>query len=39
MVVDELARRREATFKSKFNGRLCETRLESRVALLGRRAT
>jgi PTH1 family peptidyl-tRNA hydrolase len=35
MVVDELARRREATFKSKFNGRLCETRLgESRVALL-----
>ena len=35
MVVDELARRREATFKSKFNGRLSETRLgESRVALL-----
>jgi PTH1 family peptidyl-tRNA hydrolase len=35
MVVDELARRRDVTFKSKFNGRLCETRLdESRVALL-----
>ena len=35
MVVDELARRREATFKSKFNGRLSEMRLgESRVALL-----
>ncbi len=35
MVVDELARRREATFKSKFNGRLSELRLgESRVALL-----
>ena len=35
MVVDELARRREATFKSKFNGRLSEVRLgESRVALL-----
>ena len=35
MVVDELARRCDATFKSKFNGRLCETRMgESRVALL-----
>ena len=35
MVVDELARRREATFKSKFNGRLSEMRLgEARVALL-----
>ena len=35
MVVDELARRRDATFKSKFNGRLCETRMgASRVALL-----
>ena len=35
MVVDELARRREATFKSKFNGRLSELRVgESRVALL-----
>jgi peptidyl-tRNA hydrolase, PTH1 family len=35
MVVDELARRREATFKSKFDGRLCETRMcDSRVALL-----
>ena len=35
MVVDELARRCEATFKSKFDGRLCETRVnDSRVALL-----
>ena len=35
MVVDELARRRDATFKSKFSGRLCETRMgDSRVALL-----
>jgi PTH1 family peptidyl-tRNA hydrolase len=35
MVVDELARRLEAPFKSKFDGRLCETRMkESRVALL-----
>ena len=35
MVVDELARRCEATFKSKFDGRLCETRMsDSRVALL-----
>ena len=35
MVVDELARRRDAAFRSKFNGRLCETRIgESRVALL-----
>jgi len=35
MVVDELARRRGASFRSKFNGRLCETRMgESRVALL-----
>ena len=35
MVVDELARRCDATFKSKFNGRLCETRMgDSRVALL-----
>jgi len=35
MVVDELARRHEATFKSKFNGQLSETRLEdARVALL-----
>jgi PTH1 family peptidyl-tRNA hydrolase len=35
MVVDELARRHEATFKSKFNGRMCETRMgDSRVALL-----
>ena len=28
MVVDELARRREASFKSKFNGRLAETRFD-----------
>ena len=35
MVVDELARRSEGTFKSKFNGRLCETRVRgARVALL-----
>lgn len=35
MVVDELARRRDASFKSKFNGRLAETRLEGhRLALL-----
>ena len=35
MVVDELARRYGATFKSKFNGRLSETRVgEARVALL-----
>ena len=35
MVVDELARRREASFKAKFNGRLCETRLDGhRLALL-----
>ena len=35
MVVEELARRHGATWKSKFNGRLAETRIgESRVALL-----
>jgi PTH1 family peptidyl-tRNA hydrolase len=35
MVVDELARRHGGTWKSKFNGRLAETRItESRVALL-----
>jgi len=35
MVVDELARRHAATFKSKFSGRLAETRLgDGRVALL-----
>jgi PTH1 family peptidyl-tRNA hydrolase len=35
MVVDELARRHGASFKSKFNGRLSETRVEeARVALL-----
>jgi len=35
MVVDELARRHGGTFKSKFNGRLSETRVgEARVALL-----
>jgi peptidyl-tRNA hydrolase, PTH1 family len=35
MVVDELARRHGATFKSKFNGRLSESRVgEARVALL-----
>ena len=35
MVVDELARRNGASFRSKFGGQLAETRLgESRVALL-----
>jgi PTH1 family peptidyl-tRNA hydrolase len=35
VVVDELARRHGASFKSKFNGRLSETRVgETRVALL-----
>lgn len=35
MVVDELARRHGATFKSKFNGRLSESRVgDARVALL-----
>ena len=35
MVVDELARRADASFRSKFNGRLAETRLdEGRLALL-----
>ena len=35
MVVDELARRCDASFKSKFNGRLGETRIDdSRIALL-----
>jgi len=35
MVVDELARRHEGSFKSKFSGRLAEPRIgESRVALL-----
>jgi peptidyl-tRNA hydrolase, PTH1 family len=35
MVVDELARRRAASFKSKFNGRLAEIRLDDhRLALL-----
>jgi len=35
MVLDELARRREAGWRSKFSGRLAEARLgESRVALL-----
>jgi len=35
MVVDELARRRGASFRSKFSGRLAETRLEeARIALL-----
>ena len=35
MVVDELARRCDASFKSKFNGRVSETRIAgSRVALL-----
>jgi len=35
MVVDELARRGEVTFKSKFNGRLGETRIgEIKLALL-----
>ena len=35
MVVEELARRCDASFKSKFNGRLAETRIDDhRVALL-----
>lgn len=35
MVVDELARRTDASFRSKFNGRLAEARIEGRrVALL-----
>jgi peptidyl-tRNA hydrolase, PTH1 family len=35
MVVDELARRHSGSFRSKFSGRLAETRIgESRVALL-----
>jgi peptidyl-tRNA hydrolase, PTH1 family len=35
MVIDEIARRRDASFKSKFNGRVGETRFdESRVALV-----
>jgi PTH1 family peptidyl-tRNA hydrolase len=35
MVVDELARRCEASFKSKFNGRLAEMRIDAhRIALL-----
>ncbi len=35
MVVDELARRHSGSFKSKFSGRLAETRVEeARVALL-----
>ncbi|HEU0248120.1 MAG TPA: aminoacyl-tRNA hydrolase [Gaiellaceae bacterium] len=35
MVVDELARRHDAAYKSKFNGRLSETRVgDARVALL-----
>jgi PTH1 family peptidyl-tRNA hydrolase len=35
MVVDELARRRDGTFRSKFDGQLAEVRLEDlRVALL-----
>jgi len=35
MVVDELARRQGASFRSKFSGRLAETRLgEARIALL-----
>ncbi|HEX4747605.1 MAG TPA: aminoacyl-tRNA hydrolase [Gaiellaceae bacterium] len=35
MVVDELARRCDASFKSKFNGRLAETRVDGhRIALL-----
>jgi PTH1 family peptidyl-tRNA hydrolase len=35
MVVDELARRHDGAFRSKFNGRLAQTRIgESRVALL-----
>jgi len=35
MVVDELARRHDASFKSKFNGRLADVRVgERRIALL-----
>jgi peptidyl-tRNA hydrolase, PTH1 family len=35
MVVDELARRRDASFKSRFNGKIGETRLgDHRLALL-----
>ena len=35
MVVDELARRHDASFKSKFNGRLADVRIDDhRVALL-----
>jgi PTH1 family peptidyl-tRNA hydrolase len=35
MVVDEVARRHDSAFKSKFSGRLAETRVgESRIALL-----
>jgi PTH1 family peptidyl-tRNA hydrolase len=35
MVVDELARRRDASFKAKFNGKLAETRIDDhRIALL-----
>jgi len=35
MVVDELARRRDASFKSKFNGKLGATRIDDhRIALL-----
>jgi peptidyl-tRNA hydrolase, PTH1 family len=35
MVVDEIARRSDTTFKSKFNGRLGETRIDGRrIALL-----
>jgi PTH1 family peptidyl-tRNA hydrolase len=35
MVIDELARRRDASFKSKFNGRIGELRIDdSRLALL-----
>ena len=35
MVVDEVARRRDATFRSKFNGRIAETRFDDeRIALL-----
>ena len=35
MVIDELARRRDASFKAKFNGRLGETRVDDhRIALL-----
>jgi PTH1 family peptidyl-tRNA hydrolase len=35
MVVEELARRRDASFRSKFNGRIAETRFDDeRIALL-----